>query len=156
MGGGVSKFLVVGLGDSITAGNPGWDPDPARRPFEDPGDDERSQYLYWAARANPGMRFSNHGVGGQRTEVDIVQRKRNDTNGRGEHELPERKVGGAEHVGHVRGVQRTLGARALALGDVREAVVPGRLPGARRLVGEVTRRLDGETVGEHLLLQLAE
>ena len=68
MGGGVSEFLVVGLGDSITAGNPGWDPDPARRPFEDPGDDETSQYLYWAAAANPGMRFSNHGVGGERTK----------------------------------------------------------------------------------------
>ena len=68
MGGRVSEFLVVGLGDSITAGNPGWDPDPARRPFEDPGDDETSQYLYWAAAANPGMRFSNHGVGGERTD----------------------------------------------------------------------------------------
>ena len=68
MGGRVSEFLVVGLGDSITAGNPGWDPDSARRPFEDPGDDETSQYLYWAAAANPGMRFSNHGVGGERTD----------------------------------------------------------------------------------------
>jgi len=64
----VSEFLVVGLGDSITAGNPGWDPDPERRPFEDPGDDETSQYLFWAARANPGMRFRNHGVGGERTD----------------------------------------------------------------------------------------
>jgi lysophospholipase L1-like esterase len=64
----VSEFVVVGLGDSITAGNPGWDPDPARRPFEDPGDDETSQYLYWAAAAHPGMRFSNHGVGGERTD----------------------------------------------------------------------------------------
>ena len=68
MGDGVSDFLVVGLGDSITAGNPGWDPDPARRPFEDPGDDETSQYLYWAERAYPGMGFRNHGVGGERTD----------------------------------------------------------------------------------------
>lgn len=68
MGDGVTDVLVVGLGDSITAGNPGWDPDPAKRPFEDPGDDETSQYLYWAARANPGMRFRNHGVGGERTD----------------------------------------------------------------------------------------
>jgi lysophospholipase L1-like esterase len=68
MGGRVSELLVVGLGDSITAGNPGWDPDPARRPFEDPGDNETSQYLYWAARAHPGMQFRNHGVGGERTD----------------------------------------------------------------------------------------
>ena len=33
----MSEFLVVGLGDSITAGNPGWDPDPERRLLEDPG-----------------------------------------------------------------------------------------------------------------------
>jgi lysophospholipase L1-like esterase len=64
----VSDFLVVGLGDSITAGNPGWDPDPELRKLEDPGDDETSQYLYWAALANPGMRFRNHGVGGERTD----------------------------------------------------------------------------------------
>jgi lysophospholipase L1-like esterase len=68
VGAGVSEFLVVGLGDSITAGNPGWDPDPGRRKLEDPGDDETSQYLYWAARANPGMQFRNHGVGGERTD----------------------------------------------------------------------------------------
>lgn len=68
MGGSVSDFLVVGLGDSITAGNPGWDPDPELRKLEDPGDDETSQYLYWAALANPGMRFRNHGVGGERTD----------------------------------------------------------------------------------------
>ena len=64
----MSEFLVVGVGDSITAGNPGWDPDPERRRLEDPGDDETSQYLYWAARANRGMRFVNHGVGGERTD----------------------------------------------------------------------------------------
>ena len=68
MGGRVSGFLVVAVGDSITAGNPGWDPDPNRRPLEDPGNDETSQYLWWAARANPGMRFRNHGVGGERTD----------------------------------------------------------------------------------------
>jgi lysophospholipase L1-like esterase len=68
LGGRVSDFLVIGLGDSITAGNPGWDPDPERRKLEDPGDDETSQYLYWAGRKNPGLRFRNHGVGGERTD----------------------------------------------------------------------------------------
>lgn len=62
------RIVVTAVGDSITAGNPGWDPDPARRLLEDPGDDETSQYLYWASRANPGMRFRNHGVGGERTD----------------------------------------------------------------------------------------
>jgi lysophospholipase L1-like esterase len=61
-----STILVSALGDSITAGNPGWDPDPVRRLSE--GDDPQSQYLYWAARADPRIDFRNHGVGGEVTE----------------------------------------------------------------------------------------
>jgi lysophospholipase L1-like esterase len=60
------SIVVVGLGDSITAGNPGYDPDPERQPFE--GDDPESQYLYWAALADPSIEFRNHGVGGERTD----------------------------------------------------------------------------------------
>jgi lysophospholipase L1-like esterase len=67
----VDRIRVSALGDSITAGNPGWDPDPARRPFE--GDDPESQYLYWAARADPRIEFRNHGVGGE-TTAEIVRR----------------------------------------------------------------------------------
>jgi lysophospholipase L1-like esterase len=62
------RIVVTAVGDSITAGNPGWDPDPARRVLEDPGDDERSQYLYWAARKDPRISYRNHGVGGERTD----------------------------------------------------------------------------------------
>ena len=58
--------LVVALGDSITAGNPGWDPDPARRATE--GDDETSQWCWWAERAHDRLRFRNCGVGGERTD----------------------------------------------------------------------------------------
>lgn len=59
------RIMVSALGDSITAGNPGYDPDPARQPYE--GDDEQSQYLYWAARREPRFAFRNHGVGGETT-----------------------------------------------------------------------------------------
>lgn len=65
------RFLVSALGDSITAGNPGYDPDPARQPFE--GDNEESQYLYWAARREPRMDYRNHGVGGETTEQILAR-----------------------------------------------------------------------------------
>lgn len=67
----MAKTLVVGLGDSITAGNPGWDPDPVRR--LDEGDDPKSQYLYWAAQADPTIDFRNHGVGGERTDQILAR-----------------------------------------------------------------------------------
>ena len=64
-------MIVVGLGDSITAGNPGYDPDPARQPFE--GTNVESQYLYWAAQADPRIEFRNHGVGGERTDQILAR-----------------------------------------------------------------------------------
>jgi lysophospholipase L1-like esterase len=67
----IDRIRLSALGDSITAGNPGYDPDPARRPFE--GDDPESQYLYWAAQADPRIEFRNHGVGGE-TTAEIVRR----------------------------------------------------------------------------------
>ncbi len=60
--------LVAALGDSITAGNPAYDPDPAQRRALGFGDDERSQYEYWAQRADPGLAFRNCGVFGERTD----------------------------------------------------------------------------------------
>jgi lysophospholipase L1-like esterase len=59
--------VVVALGDSITAGTPRWDPDPALR-AQIPDPDRRSQYAYWAERALPGTDFRNCGVPGERTD----------------------------------------------------------------------------------------
>jgi lysophospholipase L1-like esterase len=69
-GGGV---LVAALGDSITAGSPGYDPDPDQRAQLGFSDDERSQYEYWAQRAAPALRFRNCGVFGERTD-EIAKR----------------------------------------------------------------------------------
>ena len=41
-------LIVATLGDSITAGTPGWDPNPAVREAE-AATDPQSQYQYWAA-----------------------------------------------------------------------------------------------------------
>jgi lysophospholipase L1-like esterase len=60
--------LVAALGDSITAGSPLWDPDPAVRARIGGAADERSQYEHWAERRLPGVRFRNCGVLGERTD----------------------------------------------------------------------------------------
>ena len=67
------KTVVAALGDSITSGSPGFDPNPEARLQLGFGDDERSTYEYWAERANPGIEFRNCGVFGERTD-EISQR----------------------------------------------------------------------------------
>jgi lysophospholipase L1-like esterase len=60
-------MLVAALGDSITAGSPAWDPDPAVRSRIDTPDPE-SQYEHWAALRDPRLEFRNCGIYGQRTD----------------------------------------------------------------------------------------
>ena len=64
----MASSLVAALGDSITAGSPCWDPDPAVRERIGDALDERSQWEWWAARAHPGLDFRNCGVYGERAE----------------------------------------------------------------------------------------
>jgi lysophospholipase L1-like esterase len=66
-------MLVATLGDSITAGSPGFEPDPRLRDVLGFGADERSTWQHWAAQRNAQLRFRNCGVYGQRTD-EIAQR----------------------------------------------------------------------------------
>ena len=61
------RVVVAALGDSITAGSPLWDPDPAIRETI-PAPDEASQFEYWAARADPRLEFRNCGIFGEPTD----------------------------------------------------------------------------------------
>ena len=54
-------------GDSISAGSPFWDPDPAAR-RRIPAPDERSQWQWWAAQADPRLEFRTTAVYGERTD----------------------------------------------------------------------------------------
>jgi lysophospholipase L1-like esterase len=66
------RILVACLGDSITAGSPLWDPDPAvRAGILEP--DPRSQYEHWADLADPRLELRNCGIFGQRTD-EIARR----------------------------------------------------------------------------------
>lgn len=67
---GLDPNLVAALGDSITAGSPLWDPDPAFRAEIAAGrtSTPRSQWESWYERAHPGVDVRNCGVFGERTE----------------------------------------------------------------------------------------
>jgi lysophospholipase L1-like esterase len=62
------EIVVAALGDSINAGSPGWDPDPVVRDQIGDAVDPQSQWEYWAAEADPRLRFRNCGVYGERTD----------------------------------------------------------------------------------------
>ena len=63
----MERIVVAVAGDSISAGSPLWDPDPAVR-ARIPSPDERSQWQWWAARADPRLEFRTTAVYGDRTD----------------------------------------------------------------------------------------
>ena len=65
---GGGPLRVAGLGDSITAGSPLYDPDSEARAQLGFGDNERSQFSYWATKAESRLEFENCGVFGERTD----------------------------------------------------------------------------------------
>ena len=63
----MERIVVAVAGDSISAGSPLWDPDPAVR-ARIPRPDERSQWQWWAAQADPRLEFRTSAVYGERTD----------------------------------------------------------------------------------------
>jgi lysophospholipase L1-like esterase len=63
----MSRIRVAVAGDSISAGSPLWDPDPAVR-ARIPAPDERSQWQWWTAQADPRLEFRTAAVYGERTD----------------------------------------------------------------------------------------
>ena len=60
------RVTIVALGDSTTAGTPGF-----RSPIESPpvgSGDQQSQYAYWLMQAHPEWDVRNAGVNGERTD----------------------------------------------------------------------------------------
>jgi lysophospholipase L1-like esterase len=68
----VPEIVVAVAGDSISAGSPLWDPDPAVR-ARIPAPDERSQWQWWAAQADERLEFRTTAVYGERTD-EIARR----------------------------------------------------------------------------------
>jgi lysophospholipase L1-like esterase len=68
----VAEVVVAVAGDSISAGSPLWDPDPAvRARIATP--DERSQWQWWAAQADARLEFRTTAVYAERTD-EIARR----------------------------------------------------------------------------------
>jgi lysophospholipase L1-like esterase len=63
----MSQIVVAVVGDSISAGSPLWDPDEGVR-ARIAAPDERSQWQYWASRADPRLEFRTTAVYGERTD----------------------------------------------------------------------------------------
>lgn len=65
-------IVVAVAGDSISAGSPLWDPDPVVR-GRIAAPDERSQWQWWASRADARLEFRTTAVYGERTD-EIARR----------------------------------------------------------------------------------
>ena len=63
----MAQIVVAVAGDSISAGSPLWDPDPAVR-GRIPAPDERSRWQWWAAEADARLEFRTTAVYGERTD----------------------------------------------------------------------------------------
>ena len=63
----VERIVVAVVGDSISAGSPLWDPDPAVRAGIDRAD-EHSQWQWWAAAQDSRLEFRTRAVYGKRTD----------------------------------------------------------------------------------------
>jgi len=63
----MAEVVVAVAGDSISAGSPLWDPDPAVR-GRIPSPDERSQWQWWAAQADARLEFRTTAVYAERTD----------------------------------------------------------------------------------------
>lgn len=68
----MSRIVVAVAGDSISAGSPLWDADPAVR-ARIAAPDEQSQWQWWASRADERLEFRTTAVYGERTD-EIARR----------------------------------------------------------------------------------
>jgi lysophospholipase L1-like esterase len=123
---GRDPVLIAALGDSITAGSPYWDPDPAVRERIGPDVDPDSQFPLWAqVRLGRGFAVRNCGVFGERTD-EIAARL--PTCARGARALIVQ--GGINDIAQGRPV-------AQAARDLRAMVAHGRERGLRVMLTDV-------------------
>jgi len=136
-----SRIVVAVAGDSISAGSPLWDPDPVvRARIEAP--DERSQWQWWASRADERLEFRTTAVYGERTDeiarrLDLV--------------LPGADVlvvqGGINNVAQRRPVEE-------AVGNIEAMLARGRAAGLPLAVADVLPWNNGDRRAGEAIVRL--
>ena len=149
--------LVAALGDSISAGNPGYDPHPSTRRSLGLGDDPKSQWEWWAEQKHPELEFRNCGVRGERTG-EIMRRLRDCASGAdavvvqgGTNDLVE-GVPVSTAAANLRRIVEA--AKAASLGVALADVLPLNTvhPRADPLIAALNRRIRGIAATEHVRL----
>jgi lysophospholipase L1-like esterase len=148
--------VIAAVGDSITAGNPGYEPDPGLRKALGLGDNAESQWEYWAQREHPDLQIRNCGVRGQSTD-QIVQRFDQCTQGvdgvviqGGINDIAEGLPVEAT-AANLRGMVRS--AKQLNLGVALADVLPLNVGHqADRVIAELNRRIHRIASGEQITL----
>lgn len=139
------RFVIAALGDSITAGSPYWDPDPAIRARIGPDLDPESQYPIWAElRLGRGYAVRNCGVFGERTD-QIAARL-------------ERCAAGARALIVQGGINDVVQGRPVqdAAADLRRTVRRGRERGLRVMVANVLPWNNGDPRAARAIEELNE
>jgi lysophospholipase L1-like esterase len=148
--------VIAAVGDSITAGNPGYEPDPGLRKALGFGDNAESQWEYWAQREHPDLQIRNCGVRGQSTD-QIVQRFDQCTQGvdgvviqGGINDIAEGLPVEAT-AANLRGMVRS--AKQLNLGIALADVLPLNVGHQTdRVIAELNRRIHRIASGEQITL----
>ena len=117
--------VVAALGDSITAGTPLWDPNPAVRAEIGDALDEQSSWPFWAAQRESAVEIRNHGVNLE-TTAQIAARL-------------DTAVVGADALVVQGGINDIVGGHSIAVAaaNLRAMVARGQELGLRVLITEL-------------------
>lgn len=147
------QLRIAALGDSITAGSPGFDPVPAQRVRLGFGEDERSQYGYWAERADPELDVRNCGVFGERT--DEIALRLGDCAADADVLIVQ---GGINDIAQGLGAGGRAGIEAIgaAAGNLDAMAAHGQRLGLRVAIAEVLPWNNGHPLADSAITQLNE
>jgi lysophospholipase L1-like esterase len=121
----MAAAVIVALGDSTTAGTPGF-----RSPLETPPNgagNRESQYAYWLTRAHPDWRMLNRGVNGERTDQIRARFARDVVGARADVVVIVAGVNDVYQGHSAASVERELEAMYVAARTAKIAVVAGSI-----------------------------